>query len=663
MHQILAPQRFHSAYMEGLRNFKDTGQGNAIGKTLELAAIRKDGKEIPIELSVASVILHNEWHAVGILRDISERKQTEINLQAAIELLMGQKEELQVKEEELTSQYEELQSKEEELTAQNEELNLMNTELIESQKQLKLTQFFVDNSTIPAVWVGEDAEIYYVNNKTCEYLGYSREELLKMRIYDFDPNYPREHYHQHMIMLKEKGSSTLETTHICKDGSVKIARLTNFYAKNDSGACNFAYIIDITEQKKLEETLQEAIEHLTDQNKQLRKKELEILENQTKFQAISDTALDAIIMINSKGKVTYWSKAAERILGYTKQEIVTKNMHLLLAPEKYKSAYMEGIKNFKNTGQGNAIGKTLELEALKKDGTIIPIELSVSSIKLHDEWHAVGILRDITERKKLEKELAYERENLEDIVKIRTQELNKSLKMLEEASSHKDKFLSGMSHELRTPLNAIIGFTDMLKVQYFGALNDKQLEYINLIGNSGQHLLSLINDLLDISKIDAGSMEFYNEKLSFKDLMLEITSMMDQQIKKKQLNFNCYIQPDIGFIVTDKLRFKQIMFNLLSNALKFTPEDGFIEIKTEITEKNKLKIYVKDSGIGISEENHERIFSEFYQLDPNRDQALGGTGIGLALTKRLVELQGGQIGLKSKPGEGSTFWFILPYRT
>lgn len=398
-----------------------------------------------------------------------------------------------------------------------------------------------------------------------------------------------------------------------------------------------------------------------DKNNQFTTEDLLIRENQ--FQAISDAALDAIILINSEGKVTHWSKAAVTILGYTHDEIINKDMHQILAPHRFHSAYTEGLEKFKNSGQGNAIGKTLELAAIKNDGKEIPIELSIASVNLHNEWHAVGILRDISERKKLENELAYERENLEDIVKIRTQELNKSLKMLEEASKHKDEFLSGMSHELRTPLNAIIGFTDMLKAQYFGALNDKQLEYINLIGNSGQHLLSLINALLDISKINAGLMEFYNEKLPFKDLMLEITSMMDQQIKKKQLNFNCYIQPDIGFIVIDKLRFKQIMLNLLSNALKFTPENGFIEIKAEITEENNLKVYVKDSGIGISEEKHEKIFSEFYQLDPNRDQTLGGTGLGLTLTKRLIELQGGQIGLKSKLGEGSTFWFTLPYRT
>ena len=389
----------------------------------------------------------------------------------------------------------------------------------------------------------------------------------------------------------------------------------------------------------------------------------DLLTRERRFKAISDTALDAIILINSEGKVTHWSKAAVTILGYTHDEIINKDMHSILAPQRFHSAYTEGLRNFKSTGQGNAIGKTLELAAIKKDGEEIPIELSLASVNLHDEWHAVGILRDISERKKLEEELAYERENLEDIVKIRTEELNKSLKMLEKASEHKDKFLSGMSHELRTPLNAIIGFADMLKAQYFGALNNKQLEYLNIISSSSQHLLSLINSLLDISKINAGLIEIHNEKLPFKDLMLEITSMMDHQIKKKQLNFSCYIQPDICFIVIDKLRFKQIMLNLLSNALKFTPENGFIEIKAEITEKSKLKVYVKDSGIGISEEEHEKIFSEFYQSDANVDEALCGTGIGLSLAKRLVELQGGQIGLISKLGEGSTFWFTLPYKT
>lgn len=273
---------------------------------------------------------------------------------------------------------------------------------------------------------------------------------------------------------------------------------------------------------------------------------------------------------------------------------------------------------------------------------------------------------EIDERKKIENELHKERNNLEQIVQMRTKELSALLKKtedvnlrLEEANRTKSRFLSSISHELRTPLNGILGFTDLLRGQFFGKLNEKQLDYINQIDNSGNHLLALINDLLDITKIDSGAMALEPEVIDTENLIQSILSMMSIQFKKKNIPLSYSLEPATSSLVADLRKCKQIMFNLLSNALKFTPESGRVSIKISRI-GSWVKTEVSDTGIGIEKDKIAHLFSEFYQVDKARDEQLGGTGIGLALTRRLVELHKGEIGVESEPGKGSTFWFTLP---
>lgn len=245
------------------------------------------------------------------------------------------------------------------------------------------------------------------------------------------------------------------------------------------------------------------------------------------------------------------------------------------------------------------------------------------------------------------------------IVELEKEEIKLINKSLELANTHKDRFLSTMSHELRTPLNAILGFTQLLDNQYYGNLNIKQLEYLGLISNSGGHLLDLINDILDISKIDAGRMEMVYEDVEVKEEIKVVVSIMNSQYKEKNINLKILLEENAGLISIDKRKFRQILLNLLSNALKFTDENGEVKI---ISEKNNnyLKISVKDNGVGILPEMKDKVFEEFVQLESTYKNALGGTGIGLALTKRLVMLHGGSIGVESEAGNGSTFWFTVP---
>ncbi|MEW5820572.1 MAG: ATP-binding protein [Cyanobacteriota bacterium] len=247
----------------------------------------------------------------------------------------------------------------------------------------------------------------------------------------------------------------------------------------------------------------------------------------------------------------------------------------------------------------------------------------------------------------------------EEKVRQSIEDLENSNLQLQEAHKHKNRFLSTMSHELRTPLNAILGFSQSLEKQYFGELNPKQLEYILMIYNSGQHLLGLINDILDIAKIDAGSMVLSSENISPHGLVEEVVALMSQQYKDKDIALKFNFAPGLKTFKADQQKCKQVLLNLLTNALKYTSHGGNVIINVESTESNII-FNVKDDGIGIRSQDLPYIFSEFYQSDRTRDQALGGIGIGLALCKRLVDMHNGQIGVESQENQGSNFWFSLP---
>ncbi|MBT3508679.1 MAG: transporter substrate-binding domain-containing protein [Nitrospina sp.] len=245
-------------------------------------------------------------------------------------------------------------------------------------------------------------------------------------------------------------------------------------------------------------------------------------------------------------------------------------------------------------------------------------------------------------------------------IKKRTLELIGAKEEAEAANRAKSDFLSGMSHELRTPLNAVLGYTDLLRGMFFGQLNEKQLSYVTQIDESGKHLLALITDLLDMTKIEAGKMHLQLESFSPQELFDASLLLMKPKLQEKQFKVKSTVDPDLKAMTGDLRRCKQIMLNLLSNAVKYTPEKGQIEVSA-LKQNDHVHITVSDTGIGISKEDQVKIFSEFEQVNRVRDEALGGTGIGLALTRRLVELHGGEIGVESG-SSGTTFWFDLPLK-
>jgi signal transduction histidine kinase/DNA-binding response OmpR family regulator len=238
------------------------------------------------------------------------------------------------------------------------------------------------------------------------------------------------------------------------------------------------------------------------------------------------------------------------------------------------------------------------------------------------------------------------------------QELDLRNREVERATRLKSKFLASMSHELRTPLNAIVGFSDLLAEQTAGALNDKQKRFVNHIKQGSGHLLQLINDILDLSKIEAGQLELRSERFQINDALPEVLSTIRPLAMAKQITVQDTLEADLA-VYADRVRFKQILYNLLSNAVKFTPKNGRISLEC-VERGDFISISVTDTGIGIRAEDQGIVFEEFRQVEGGKDATLEGTGLGLAITKRLVEQQGGKISLTSELGKGSRFTFTLP---
>ena len=237
-------------------------------------------------------------------------------------------------------------------------------------------------------------------------------------------------------------------------------------------------------------------------------------------------------------------------------------------------------------------------------------------------------------------------------------ELQEQSGALEVASRHKSEFLASMSHELRTPLNAVLGFSEVLLERMFGDINERQEEYLRDIHGSGQHLLELLNEILDLSKVEAGRMELDYTELDLRELLERAVSMLRERAGARRVDLRVEVEPGVGEVYSDELRLKQVVLNLLTNAVKFTGEDGSVQVSARRVGP-QLHIAVSDTGIGVPEKDRDRIFESFQQggRGASREE---GTGLGLTLSRRIVELLGGRLWLDSEVGVGSTFTFSLP---
>ncbi len=490
--------------------------------------------------------------------------------------------------------------------------------------------------------------------------------------------------------------------------------------------------------------------------------EKSVRESEERFRAISATAKEAILMMDNEGNISYWNPAAEKTFGYSSPEAIGKELHVLLAPGRYHGAYQKGFGKFKETGQGPVVGNTLELEAVRKDGTEFPIELSLSAIKIKDRWHAVGILRDITERKwteqllreserrsrklvqsiadgvvminenfevtlmnpsalsilnpvssdsypngetlqgilgmdfkELKEQLGKGKENIvrkeieipsgsyQAVVSLIKEEDQKSIRLLislrditeeKKLENLKSEFISVVSHELRTPLGSIKNAVNLALSQKTGEVNEKKSKLLQMASRNVDRLTRIINDFLDVSKMEAGKMEVRLEKVNLEEIIDGTISTFSLNAEKKSIGLKKEVALNLPEIMGDADKLTQVLVNLVSNAIKYTPEGGEIFVRatwidkfktpisaiTSLPQQDFVLIEVKDTGTGIPREELESVFDKFHQVEKSLAGKKPGTGLGLPICKRLVEAHQGKIWVESELGRGSRFMFVLP---
>jgi PAS domain S-box-containing protein len=366
-----------------------------------------------------------------------------------------------------------------------------------------------------------------------------------------------------------------------------------------------------------------------------------------RFRALLEAAPDAILEVDAGGVIVLANQVAEELFGYTREELVGRNVDSLL-PESLVAAHAAHRSHYRVHPVRRPMGQGLVLKARRKNGVEVPVEISLSPMRVGDSFRITAIIRDVTARKKAEEALRIVNQQLE----LRTREA-------ERANSLKSEFLASMSHELRTPLHTMLGFTELLREEGAGSLNDKQKRFVQHVHQDATHLLELINDILDISKIESGRMDLQIESQDASELVAEAVQSIRPSAAAKRINLDNGITAPI-YILADRVRFREILLNLLTNAIKFTPKGGSVRIDYTRPRADAVQFSVKDTGIGIAKEDQVVIFDKFRQVAASTKGVREGTGLGLAIVKRLVQMHGGETSLESEPGRGSTFSFTIP---
>ena len=508
------------------------------------------------------------------------------------------------------------------------------------------------NATFEAVFVSENGICIDTNQMATEMFGYEYEEIIGIHGTEVIAPEFREMVNQHIISAYEE---PYEAIALRKDGSTFYCnirgKMTQYKGKN----------VRITVVRNIDEEVQA-------------KKDL--MDSEMKFRTLYNTSRDAIMMLTPEEGFIAGNKATLELFGCQNENEFIAQQPATLSPELQPNGLPSSIESIRMMRKAMKNGSHFfEWKHKKMDGTEFYATVLLTRMTLQKKKILQATVRDITDKKRDQEELMDHRNSLEDLVKQRTKELEEINIQLIEAKNKAEKsdklksaFLCNMSHEIRTPMNAIIGFSELLKEDD----NDEHVkqEYLDIIINKGNLLLNIINDIIDISKVEANEIELNKTPCDVDVLLDDLyrSYNISKDISKKTGIELRIVKPNKPFnqvvVYSDPFRLKQVISNLIDNALKFTNE-GYVEVGYCIDGKGKnmkLKFYVKDTGIGIPEDKLDIIYNRFHQLDGSSTRKFGGTGLGLTISKKLVELLGGKIGAESQLGVGSKFFFTIPYQ-
>jgi protein-histidine pros-kinase len=373
---------------------------------------------------------------------------------------------------------------------------------------------------------------------------------------------------------------------------------------------------------------------------ELQRRQNELRASELRFRSVVQSAPDAIILADETAKIISWNTGAETLFGYTEDEIMGASLETLMPPA-YRDRHRAGFERFRLSGRSHIVGKTIELEGLRKDGTVFPLELSLSSWRNGDGTMFTGILRDISERK-------------------RADEMRLAKEAAEESSRAKSSFVARMSHELRTPLHAIINFTNFLLQNKAGNLTGNDLDFLHRILLNAQDQLEVINGILDLSKVEAGRLEVQVGIVSVDTIIRDVVKQLEGGRRNGAVEIVLKLPPAIRPVQTDGQKLKQVLMNLLDNALKFTERGSVtIEVMVSPLDSQPVRIDVVDTGIGMPPDQLNEIFEPFRQLETDTERQPPGSGLGLSICRSLCDLMGYELVVRSEPGRGSKFSIIL----